>query len=114
VVGVVVVAWALLEQDQVVLVEPVVVVREEQGAAVNQAQPLDQMVLTVLAVEVVAQVVLAHLNLYQTLSGGNGGNWRSHHQNPIYQDRNIYWWRDRNKFNRWRLHNLYCYGNYNH
>jgi hypothetical protein len=56
VVGVAVVAWALLEQDQVVLVEPVVVVREERGQP-YQAQPLDQMVLTVLAVEVVAQVV---------------------------------------------------------
>jgi PKHD-type hydroxylase len=57
--------------------------------------------------------------------GGNGGehgpgttgtkSWRrrSHHQNPRHQDRNIYWWRNRDELNGWRLHDLYCYGNFN-
>jgi hypothetical protein len=35
--------------------------------------------------------------------GGNGGNGVVIIKIPYYQDRNIYWWRNRDKLDRWRL-----------
>jgi hypothetical protein len=47
---------------------------------------------------------------YPVIVGGGGAGgvgqrrlWRSHHQNPRHQDRNIYWWRDRDELNIWRV-----------
>jgi hypothetical protein len=46
-------------------------------------------------------------------AAGNGGSGVVVIKIPDYQDRNIYWWRDRNKLNRWRLYDLHCYANFN-